>query len=126
MPVPVAQEVPPRATCDRSSSLVEPPLISRAKQKTRAAFAPGQNSPCTDLKRRISPKAPKKSRTFRELGPQNEICTRLFCDSRTPSAVGTIGSLSPRPEIEIVSALTPSATNACLTDFARLSDSALL
>ena len=54
------------------------------------------------------------------------ISTRRFCGSRTPSAVGTSGWLSPLPTTEIAVAGTPSRTRASLTALARRSDSAML
>src|SRR5881394_1121661 len=54
------------------------------------------------------------------------ISTRRFCGSRTPSAVGTSGWLSPRPTTAIAVAGTPSRTRASLTALARRSDSAML
>jgi hypothetical protein len=46
-----------------------------ATTKNRAAFAPGHNSPHIDLKRRISPKAPKKSSKKFDAAPLSALRT---------------------------------------------------
>jgi len=93
---------------------------------TRTAFAPRTQFAVYGFEAQTIAESAEKVKNFPRTLDQNEMCTRRFCDSRTPSAVGTIGSLSPRPEMVIVSAPSPSAISAFLTDFARLSDSALL
>src|SRR5262249_1583163 len=59
----------------------------------------------------------------RRRGYWTMISTRRFFCSRTPSAVGTAGSLSPRPAVVIFLGSTPAEPSASRTESARRSDS---
>ena len=79
-----------------------------------------------DRRRQTAGGRPAHERDRRLTPYSNRTSTRRFCASRTPSAVGTRGWVSPNHSIFMMSAGTPSATSSAAASRARRSDRRML
>ncbi len=113
-----------RAVCHRPRS------ASAWLMPTVPAGTSGDTSRLRRASRQSKIHCPKQKRApqgalFRKKLPRSYlmmISTRRFCGSRTPAPVGTSRWVSPKPEMAIDEAGTPSLTSSALTAWARRTD----